>query len=158
MRYLITGGAGFLGAALANRLVRDGHDVRVIDDLSAGDNARLDGRVSFTEGDVTNVPGLWPLLQGVACVYHLAARVHVQESVEYPSEYNAINVGGTVSVLEAMRDAGVQRVGRGLFRLSANPRGTRPRRLERCGCIRPLEAYHAGGPGRPRVHIGADLL
>ncbi len=110
MRYLITGGAGFLGAALANRLVEDGHDVRVVDDLSAGDDGRLSPRVSFTRGDVNDVPRLWSLLQGVECVYHLAARVHVPESLQYPREYNAVNVGGTVSVLEAMRDVGVKRV------------------------------------------------
>jgi UDP-glucose 4-epimerase len=110
MVFLVTGGAGFLGAALANRLVRDGHQVRVIDDLSAGNSARLDGRVLFTRGDVADRPKLWTLLQGVDCVYHLAARVLVSESILYPRAYNEANVGGTVSVMEAMRDAGVQRV------------------------------------------------
>ena len=110
MRFLVTGGAGFLGAALANRLVADGHQVRVIDDLSAGDRARLDGRVLFTRGDVADRPKLWTVLQDVDCVCHLAARVQVSESILYPREYNDVNVGGTVSVMEAMRDAGVQRV------------------------------------------------
>jgi UDP-glucose 4-epimerase len=110
MRFLVTGGAGFLGAALANRLVRDGNQVRVIDDLSAGDPARLDERVLFTRGDVADRPKLWTLLQDVDCVYHLAARVQVSESILYPREYNEVNVGGTVSVMEAMRDAGVRRV------------------------------------------------
>jgi UDP-glucose 4-epimerase len=110
MRFLVTGGAGFLGAALANRLSAAGHQVRVIDDLSAGDPARLDRRVLFTRGSVLDRPKLWTLLQDVDCVYHLAARVLVSESILYPREYNEINVGGTVSVMEAMRDAGVQRV------------------------------------------------
>jgi UDP-glucose 4-epimerase len=110
MHFLVTGGAGFLGAALANRLCHDGHQVRVIDDLSAGDPARLDERVLFTRGDVANRPKLWTLLQDVDCVYHLAARVLVSESILYPREYNEVNVGGTVSVMEAMRDAGVRRV------------------------------------------------
>ena len=110
MDYLITGGAGFLGAALANRLAAEGHMVRVLDDLSAGDPARLSRDISFTRGDVNDIPKLWTLLQGIQCVYHLAARVSVPESVLYPREYNAVNVGGTVSVLEAMRDAGVKRV------------------------------------------------
>jgi UDP-glucose 4-epimerase len=108
--FLVTGGAGFLGAALANRLAADGHTVRVIDDLSAGDPARLERAVLFTRGDVNDRPKLWTLLQGVECVYHLAARVSVPESVLYPREYTAVNVGGTVSVMEAMRDAGVRRV------------------------------------------------
>ncbi len=110
MNFLVTGGAGFLGAALANQLARGGHIVRVLDDLTTGDPARLDPRVLFTRGDVTDVPKLWSLLQSIDCVYHLAARVSVPESILYPRDYNAVNVGGTVSVMEAIRDAGVKRV------------------------------------------------
>ena len=110
MRFLITGGAGFLGTALANRLVEQGHQVRVLDDVSAGDPSRLDSRVLFTRGDVRDVPKLWTLLKGVDGVYHLAARVSVPESILYPVEYNAVNVGGTVSLMTAVRDAGVKRV------------------------------------------------
>ena len=76
MRFLVTGGAGFLGSALANRLARDGHTVRVLDDLSAGDPARLDPAVAFTRGDVSDVPKLWTLLQGRGlCVSPGRARV-----------------------------------------------------------------------------------
>lgn len=110
MRCLITGGAGFIGAALANRLIGEGHHVRVLDDLSAGDPSRLDSQALFTRGDVKDVPKLWTLLQHVDCVYHLAARVAVPESVLYPRDYNDVNVGGTVAVMEAVRDAGVKRV------------------------------------------------
>src|SRR5512137_2750944 len=110
MNFLVTGAAGFLGSALANRLAREGHQVRGLDDLSAGDPSRLDPAVLFTRGDVIDRPKLWTLLQDVDCVYHLAARVSVQESVLYPREYNTVNVGGTVSVMEAMRDVGVKRV------------------------------------------------
>lgn len=110
MRYLITGGAGFLGVALANHLVATGHHVRVLDDLSAGEPSRLDSRVLFSRGDVRNVPVLWTHLQDVECVYHLAARVAVSESILYPQEYNDVNVGGTVALLTAMRDVGAPRV------------------------------------------------
>ncbi len=110
MNFLVTGAAGFLGSALANRLAREGHQVRGLDDLSAGDPQRLEADVLFTRGDVTDRPKLWTLLQDVDCVYHLAARVSVPESVLYPREYNAVNVGGTVGVMEAMRDVGVKRV------------------------------------------------
>lgn len=110
MQVLVTGGAGFLGGALVRRLVALGHGVRVIDDLSAGDPARLPPEASFARGDVNDVPRLWTMLQGVECVYHLAARVSVPESIRYPREYNAVNVGGTVSVLEAVRDVGVRRL------------------------------------------------
>jgi UDP-glucose 4-epimerase len=110
MNFLITGAAGFLGSALANQLAREGHQVRGLDDLSAGDPRVLSPDVHFTRGDVNDRPKLWTLLQEVDCVYHLAARVSVQESVLYPREYNAVNVGGTVSLMEAMRDVGVRRV------------------------------------------------
>lgn len=110
MRFLVTGGAGFLGRALANRLVAGGHAVHVLDDLSNGDANHLDPRVVFTQGDVDNIPLLWSLLHDVDCVYHLAARVSVPQSVLYPREYERVNVGGTVSLMEAMRDTGIGRV------------------------------------------------
>ncbi len=110
MNFLITGAAGFLGSALANQLAREGHQVRGLDDLSTGDPQSLSPDVHFTRGDVSDRPKLWTLLQEVDCVYHLAARVSVPESVLYPREYNAVNVGGTVSLMEAMRDVGVRRV------------------------------------------------
>ncbi len=110
MRILITGGAGFLGSSLANRLVEEGHTVLALDDLTAGDPRRLSPEVLLTRGDVRDVPKLWTLLQGVDCVYHLAARVRVPESIHYPSEYNEVNVGGTVALMQAMRDTGVRRV------------------------------------------------
>ncbi|MFN2187749.1 MAG: NAD-dependent epimerase/dehydratase family protein [Candidatus Promineifilaceae bacterium] len=110
MRFLITGGAGFLGSALSNRLAAHGHDVRVLDDLSSGDKHNLISAVQFTRGDVNDIPLLWTMLQEVDCVYHLAARVSVAQSVLYPRDYNRVNVGGTVSLMEAMRDAGISRV------------------------------------------------
>lgn len=110
MNFLITGGAGFLGSALSNRLARQGHNVRVIDDLSAGDPARLIADVHFTRGDVNDRPTLWTLLQDVDCVFHLAAKVSVPESVLFPRDYNRTNVSGTVSLLEAARDAHIKRM------------------------------------------------
>jgi UDP-glucose 4-epimerase len=86
------------------------HTVLALDDLTAGDPRRLDPEVLFTRGDVKDVPKLWTLLQGVDCVYHLAARVRVPESIHYPGDYNSTNVGGTVAVMEAVRDTGVKRV------------------------------------------------
>jgi UDP-glucose 4-epimerase len=110
MNFLITGAAGFLGSALANHLAREGHHVRGLDNLSTGDPQALSPDVMFTRGDVNDRPKLWTLLQDVDCVYHLAARVSVPESILYPSEYNAVNVGGTVSLMEAVRDVGVRRI------------------------------------------------
>ncbi|HEY59656.1 MAG TPA: NAD-dependent epimerase/dehydratase family protein [Anaerolineae bacterium] len=110
MRFLITGAAGFLGAPLANNLVGDGHSVVGLDDLSTGDPQRLAPEVHLVRGDINDRPKLWTLLQDVDCVYHLAARVIVPESLLYPREYNLVNVSGTVTLMEAMRDVGVHRV------------------------------------------------
>lgn len=110
MKVLITGAAGFLGSALGAHLIKQGHEVRGLDDLSTGKEEAVHEDVLFTRGDVMDRPKLWTLLQDVECVFHLAARVSVQESILYPREYNETNVGGTVSLMEAMRDVGVRRV------------------------------------------------
>ncbi len=110
MNFLITGAAGFLGSCLANHLAREGHQVRGLDDLSTGDPQALAPDVHFTRGDVGDRPKLWTLLQEVDVVYHLAARVSVPESILYPRDYNNVNVGGTVALMEAVRDVGVRRI------------------------------------------------
>lgn len=99
-----------MGSALANRLIKEDHSVRALDDLSTGDPNVLSPEVNFIRGDINDRPKLWTLLHNVDCVYHLAARVLVPESVLYPREYNQVNVGGTVTLMEAMRDVGVRRV------------------------------------------------
>ena len=110
MNFLITGGAGFLGSALSNRLLRQGHHVRVLDDLSTGNPDALDPEIHFTRGDINDRPKLWTLLQDIDCVYHLAARVSVPESVLFPRDYNEVNSGGTATLMEAVRDARTPRV------------------------------------------------
>lgn len=144
MNYLITGAAGFLGSTLANQLAREGHQVRGLDDLSTGDPQALSPDVHFTRGDVNDRPKLWTLLQEVDCVYHLAARVSVPESILYPREYNAVNVGGTVSLMEAMRDVGVKRV---VFASSGAIYGNQD--------IQPLSE---GQPPRPNSPYGVSKL
>ncbi len=126
MKILITGGAGFIGSHLANTLHTNGHYVRVLDDLSSGDPTNLLPGINFTRGDVRDLPKLWTLLQGVEVVYHLAARVSVPASVLYPREYNDVNVGGTVVLLEACRDVGVRRV---ILASSATVYGNQPHHL-----------------------------
>jgi UDP-glucose 4-epimerase len=123
MRVLVTGGAGFIGHHLANELLQRRHYVRVLDDLSSGDPERLEPGINFNRGDVNDIPKLWALLQGIDVVFHLAARVSVPASVLYPRQYNEVNVGGTVSLLEACRDVGVKRV---VFASSATVYGEQP--------------------------------
>lgn len=110
MQVLVTGAAGFLGAALANTLSVQGHQVIGLDNMSTSSPNELSPNIHFTRGDINDRPKLWTLLQDVDCVYHLAARVLVPESVLYPAEYNLVNTGGTVNLMEAVRDAGVRRV------------------------------------------------
>lgn len=110
MQILITGAAGFLGSALANQLVREGHSVSGLDDLSAGSGSALLPEVNFIKGDINDRAGLWAVLKNVDCVYHLAAKVLVPESVLHPVDYNLVNVGGTVTLMEAVRDMGIKRV------------------------------------------------
>jgi UDP-glucose 4-epimerase len=110
---LVTGGAGFIGSNLAAALVRAGHDVRVLDDLSTGRRANLDripGPVRLIEASVLDQEPLQEAMKGVEVVFHEAAIPSVQRSVEDPLATDRVNVHGTLLVLEAAREAGVRRV------------------------------------------------
>ena len=108
--YLITGGAGFIGTNLSERLVRDGHKVLVVDNLSAGKKERLPQEVIFHHVDIRDTEKLTEVMSGVDVVVHLAAVPRVQYSIDHPFETAEVNVIGTISVLEAAKAAGVKRV------------------------------------------------
>ena len=110
MKIFVSGAAGFIGTALANQLIANGHQVIGLDDFSAANSDDLNPEVQIVQGDINDRELLWQLLQGVDLVYHLAAKVIVPDSILYPSGYNSVNVGGTVTLLEAMRDVGIQRM------------------------------------------------
>ncbi|HUF94261.1 MAG TPA: NAD-dependent epimerase/dehydratase family protein, partial [Candidatus Limnocylindria bacterium] len=111
MRTLVTGGAGFIGSAVADAYVAGGHDVAVIDDLSAGDPAHVDPRVRLYRVDVT-AGGIDAVLaaERPEVVNHHAAHVSVRRSVDDPHRDATINVLGAINVLEAARRHGVRRV------------------------------------------------
>ena len=130
MNYLVTGGAGFLGTALSNRLAKQGHNVRVLDDCSTGNPGDLLPEVTFVQGDINEKILLWKLLEDVDCVFHLAAKVSVPESCLFPSSYNLVNVSGTVTLMEAICDTQVKRV---VLASSGAITDTRKRSLPRIG-------------------------
>ncbi len=108
--FLVTGGAGFIGTNLCERLVRDGYAVRVVDTLVGGNAERLPKEVSFYKQDICETKALATCMEGVDVVIHLAALPRVQFSIEHPFEAHQANVVGTMSVLEAARMSGVRRV------------------------------------------------
>ncbi len=108
---LVTGGAGFIGSHTVRALRGEGREVRVLDDLSTGKAARLDGLgAELRVGSITRRADVEAALRGVSAVIHLAARISVAESVEDPHGYEAVNVGGFITLLEAAQAAGVSRV------------------------------------------------
>jgi nucleoside-diphosphate-sugar epimerase len=112
MDYLVTGGAGFIGSNIVRRLVADGVTVRVLDDLSTGRAANLDGllnRVEWVRGDLRDDTAVRRAVRGVRYVLHLAARISVAESVAEPVAYHETNSLGTLRLLAAAREAGAER-------------------------------------------------
>jgi len=113
MRYLVTGGAGFIGSHLVDEILRRGHQAAVLDDLSSGKEENLAdarSRIDFHVGSVTDLASVQSACRGADYVLHLAARVSVPRSVQDPIETNRVNIDGTLNVLVAARDAKVRRV------------------------------------------------
>jgi UDP-N-acetylglucosamine/UDP-N-acetyl-alpha-D-glucosaminouronate 4-epimerase len=113
MRYLVTGGAGFIGSNTVDELVRRGHSVVVLDDLSTGKIENLDGvkgKIEFLQHSITDLDKLHDACRGADYVLHLGARTSVPRSVIDPLGTNHVNVDGTLNVLVAARDAKVKRV------------------------------------------------
>ena len=113
MRYVVTGGAGFIGSNTVDELVRRGASVVVLDDLSAGkeDNlAEVRNKISFIKGSINDLEAVRRAMHEADYVLHLAARTSVPRSIKDPLETNRVNIEGTLNVLVAARDAKVKRV------------------------------------------------
>ena len=113
MRYLVTGGAGFIGSNLVDELLKRGHEVSVLDDLSSGKLSNLEqasARTRFIQGSITDLETVKRACEGMDYVLHLAARTSVPRSVKDPIESNRINIDGMLNVLVAARDAKVKRI------------------------------------------------
>jgi UDP-glucose 4-epimerase len=126
MRALVTGGAGFIGSHLCERLLRDGHAVRALDNFSSGKPENLAGlanKVELVEADVRDMPRLDYESRGCDVIFHEAAVVSVPYSVEHPQETHDVNIQGTLNVLQAARRQKVRRV---VFACSAAVYGEEP--------------------------------
>lgn len=111
--YLVTGGAGFIGGHICERLARDGHGVRVLDDFSSGKESNLDSfrdEVDLVRGDIRDARLVGEAMKGVDIVFHEAALGSVPRSVADPLTTHEVNMTGTLNVLLAAREAGVKRV------------------------------------------------
>ena len=126
MRYLVTGGAGFIGSNTVDELVRRGHSVVVLDDLSSGkeDNlAEIRNKITFIKGSITDIEVVRKAMHEAEYVLHLAARTSVPRSVKDPIETNKINIDGTLNVLVAAKELKVKRV---VFAASSSAYGETP--------------------------------
>jgi len=124
--YLVTGGAGFIGSNLVDELLRRGHRVRVLDNLSTGrpeNLAAVRERIDFFNADICDLETIRPCFAGVDYVIHLAALPSVPRSVADPLSANRVNIEGTLNVLLAAREAGVKRV---VFAASSAAYGDNP--------------------------------
>jgi nucleoside-diphosphate-sugar epimerase len=113
IKFLVTGGAGFIGSHIVKRLVGDGAEVRVVDNLSTGQAERLEAlrsSIQFVKGDLAEQATAREMVDGVDLVIHQAAVPSVQRSVADPVATNRANVTATVNLLEACRDAQVRRI------------------------------------------------
>ena len=109
-KLLVTGGAGFIGSHLVDKLVHDGHEVVIIDNLSTGKKEYINPRARFEQKDIRDYASIEPVFKGVEAVFHLAADARLQMSIDDPLTTHATNVTGTLNVLYAAHKAGVKKV------------------------------------------------
>jgi len=124
-RYLVTGGAGFIGSNLVRHVLAQGHQAVVLDNLATGKRENMDdfaGQAKFIEGDIRDRSAVDRAVAGVAAVFHQAALPSVPRSVEDPAASHDVNVNGTLTLLDAARAAGVRRV---VFAASSSAYGER---------------------------------
>jgi UDP-glucose 4-epimerase len=141
MRYLVTGGAGFIGSHICDRLLAEGHQVRILDNFSTGkrENIPASDDVEVIEGDVGDYDTVKSAMQDINMVFHEAAIASVPETVGNPLASERVNYRGTLNILEAARHAGVQRV---MFACSAAVYGDLPELPKQEGMpVRPLSPY-----------------
>ncbi|OHA59687.1 MAG: hypothetical protein A2589_02420 [Candidatus Vogelbacteria bacterium RIFOXYD1_FULL_46_19] len=138
MKVLVTGGAGFIGSHLTDKLCDLGHSVQVLDNLVGGKVGNVNKKAVLHQVDICNLGAILPLFEGVDYVFHLAALPRVAYSIEHPAESNETNVTGTVNVLIAAKEAKVKKV---IYSASSSAYGDQP--------VLPLEESMPANPKSP---------
>jgi len=113
MKYLVTGGAGFIGSHIVDKLIELGHEVTIVDDLSTGVKSNINEQATFIQLDISDRASRGDLclaMENVDTVFHCAALARVQPSIQSPQKYHKANVDGTFNVLLSARDSKVKRV------------------------------------------------
>ena len=145
-KVIVTGGAGFIGSNLTDKLIEKGYEVHVLDNLSGGRREHVNPQAILHEVDITDYDTIRPLFDGAEYVFHLAALPRVQYSIEYPRETNKANVVGTLKVLVSAKEAGVKKV---IYSASSSVYGDQP--------VMPLVETMPANPKSPyglQKHIG----
>ena len=109
MKFIVTGGAGFIGSHLTNFLINNGHDVIVIDDLSRGSMNNLHdikNKIDFRQLDISNYSSIQNVTQNIDGIFHQAALASVQESFTKEQEYHDVNVNGTENIFKLAKEFG----------------------------------------------------
>jgi len=144
-KYLVTGGAGFIGCNLVRFLLDAGHEVTVLDDFSTGRRENLSGvadRIELVAGDVRDRAAVDGAAAGADAIFHQAALGSVPRSIKDPIRSHDVNLNGTVTILEAARAAGIRRV---VFAGSSSAYGDQPESPKHEGMVpRPISPYAAG--------------
>lgn len=110
MKILITGGAGFIGSHITDKLIEEDHQVKILDNLLTGKLENINPKAEFIQEDIRDLERIKPHFHSIDYVFHTAALPCVQESIENPAETNEINITGTLNVLIAARNAKVKRL------------------------------------------------
>ena len=109
MKVLVTGGAGYIGSVLVDRLISEGHQVNVIDDLSNSYAENIHKDAVFIEGSILDNNILNDALGGAEAVFHLAAKIRVEEGESKPDLYNSVNIDGTLNLLKLCKEKGIKK-------------------------------------------------
>ena len=144
-KYLVTGGAGFIGSNLVRFILDKGGDVVVLDDFSTGKRENLEeikNRITLIEGDIRDRATVDKAVSGCQAIFHQGALGSVPRSVDRPLTSHDVNVNGTITVLESARSAGIKRV---VFAASSSAYGDQPTSPKHEGMVpAPISPYAAG--------------